>query len=290
MPIFVDVRRETLGMDPDALSRAMTPRTTAVLCVHQIGLPCDLEAILAVAAARGVPVIEDAACAIGSEMRWHDRWERIGKPHGMTACFSFHPRKVITTGDGGMLTTSDAELAARFKLLRQHAMSASDAQRHGSSTVIFEEYLEPAFNFRLTDLQAAVGRPQLARLDAIVAERRALASRYLDAFSANPVVMPHHEAAWSRTNWQSFPVFLRDGSRLSQRAAMQHLLDRGIASKRGVGNAHQEPAYAGRGRWVLPESEWLRDHTILLPLFHGMTRAEQDSVIDACAALAEVRS
>jgi perosamine synthetase len=205
------------------------------------------------------------------------------------ACFSFHPRKVITTGDGGMLTTSDSALAARFKLLRQHAMSVSDALRHESAEIIFEEYLEPAFNFRLTDLQAAVGRPQLARLDAIVAERRHIAARYLDAFGQNGVVAPLREEPWSRTNWQSFPIFLRAGAHVSQRAAMRHLLDRGVACKRGISNAHQEPAYAGRGSWVLPHSEWLRDNTILLPLFHGMTRQEQDCVIDAVTTLEGAR-
>ena len=284
-PVFVDVRRETLGMDPDALANAFTPRTKAVLCVHQIGLPCDLPAILQFAERRGVPVVEDAACAVGSEIRQDDRWERIGKPHGRVACFSFHPRKVITTGDGGMLTTADAGLSERFRLLRQHAMTVSDTTRHQSASVVFEQYLEPAYNYRLTDLQAAVGRPQVARLEAIVGERRRLAARYISALASNPVLEPPREEAWSRSNWQSFPVFLRDEAGMTQVAVMQRLLDRGIACKRGVGNAHQEPAYAGRGRWSLPRSEWLRDHTILLPLFHGMTPLEQDRVIEVCGEL-----
>jgi perosamine synthetase len=284
-PVFVDVRRETLGMDPDALRSAFTARTKAVLCVHQVGLPCDLQDILQMAGDRGVPVIEDAACAIGSEIRWHDRWERIGRPHGVVACFSFHPRKVVTTGDGGMLTTADARLAERFRLLRQHAMSVSDVQRHDAASVVFEEYLEPAYNFRMTDLQAAVGRPQMARLDAIVAERRELAARYIEGLAANPVLEPPREAAWSRSNWQSFPVFLRQSAAMTQVEVMQRLLDAGIASKRGVGNAHQEPAYAQGGVWNLPRSEWLRDHTILLPLFHGMTRSEQDRVLSVCGQL-----
>lgn len=290
-PIFVDVRPQTLGMDPCALERAFTPRTKAILCVHQIGIPCDLERIVAIAAERGLPVVEDAACAIGSELRWKGGWERIGRPHGAVACFSFHPRKVITTGDGGMLTTSDASLAARFRLLRQHAMTVPDTARHQASTVVFEEYVEPAFNFRMTDLQAAIGRVQLARLDEIVAERRRLAEVYREALAAHPVLALLAEEAWSRSNWQSFPVFLRDGSGVAQVAAMQHLLDQGIACKRGIGNAHQEPAYAGRSNWstasseFLAESERLRDRTILLPLFHGMTRAEQDRVVAACRSL-----
>lgn len=284
-PVFVDVRRPTLGMDPDALRDSFTSRTKAVLCVHQIGLPCDLHDIIQIADAHGVPVIEDAACAVGTDIRWNDRWERIGRPRGAVACFSFHPRKVITTGDGGMLTTADASLAQRFRLLRQHAMTLSDTRRHQASSVVFEEYLEPAYNYRMTDLQAAVGRPQMSRLDRIVAERRRLAAQYISALAANSVLEPPSEEPWSRSNWQSFPVFLREDAGTTQVDAMQHFLDRGIACKRGVGNAHQEPAYARQGPWNLPRSEWLRDHTILLPLFHGMTPAEQHRVLDACGEL-----
>ena len=290
-PVFVDVRKETLGMDPAALERALTPRTRAILVVHQIGIPCDLERIVAIAAARGLPVVEDAACAIGSELLWNGRWERIGRPRGAVACFSFHPRKVMTTGDGGMLTTNDEALAARFRLLRQHAMTVSDTARHQSAAVVFEEYLEPAFNFRMTDLQAAIGRVQLARLADVVAERRRLASVYAAAFEGHPALELHQEQPWARGNWQSYPVHLREGSGVAQVPAMQHLLDRGIACKRGIGNAHQEVAYAGRSNWTtaagetLATSEWLRDHTLLLPLFHGMTAEEQARVIAACRDL-----
>ena len=287
-PVFADVRRETLGMDPASLDAVITPRTRAILCVHQVGMPCDLAGILEVASRHGLPVIEDAACAIGSEVQWHGRWERIGRPHGTIACFSFHPRKVVTTGDGGMLTTADETLARRFRLLRQHAMTVADTVRHQATTVVFEDYLEPAFNFRMTDLQAAVGRPQLARLAAIVAERRRRADRFYQALSGNFVVQPHADQPWTRSNWQSYPVFLRPDCGISQVAALQHFLDLGIACKRGVGNAHQEVAYADRSRWAggpLTESEWLRDNTILLPLFHGMTDEEQDRVIEACRSL-----
>jgi perosamine synthetase len=291
-PVFVDVEAATFGMDPRLLDAALTPRTKAILCVHQIGLPCDLPAILAIAAARGIPVIEDAACAIGSELELDGRWQRIGRPHGAIACFSFHPRKVVTTGDGGMLTTADPAIDRRARLLRQHAMSVSDAVRHGSAQVVIEDYLEPAYNYRMTDLQAAVGRPQLARLDAIIAERRRLAARYAAAFADARAVAVPVERPGTRSNWQSYPLTLRAG--IDQRAALQALLDRGIACKPGISNAHREPAYADTSRWrggPLPVSERLRDTTILVPLFHGMTEAEQDAVIAAVRGLdEEVRS
>ena len=301
-PIFVDVQPHTFCMDPDALARTITPRTRAILCVHQIGFPCDLPAILAIAQSRGLPVIEDAACAIGSEICIDGSWQRIGRPHGLLACFSFHPRKLITTGDGGMITTSDAALADHLRLLRQHAMSVPSADRHTSRSVALESFAEPAFNFRMTDLQAAVGRPQLARLPAIIAERRALAARYNEALVDHPLLAPPTEPAWLRSNWQSYPVTLRAGGRMSQIEIMQFLLDRGVASRRGIGNAHAEPAYAkcawscgpepcdpaahAAGRCLrLPVSERARDTTILLPLFHGLSPAEQEYVMSTLRAL-----
>ena len=141
-------------------------------------MPCDLEPIVEIARRRGLPVIEDAACAVGSEILWRGQWERIGRPHGDIACFSFHPRKVMTTGDGGMLTTANAEWDRQFRLWRQHSMTVADTARHGASTVVFEEYSELGFNYRMTDLQAAVGREQLNRLPEMVAERRRLARCY----------------------------------------------------------------------------------------------------------------
>jgi dTDP-4-amino-4,6-dideoxygalactose transaminase len=296
-PIFVDIQPATYNMDPEALGRALTPATRAILCVHQIGLPCDLPAILAVARARGIPVIEDAACAIGSEIRIDGNWQRIGQPHGVLACFSFHPRKLVTTGDGGMITTADPSLAEHLRLLRQHAMAGPSTVGPGAQSVAAESFCEPAFNFRMTDLQAAVGRPQLARLPAIIAERRALADRYAQVLADHPLLVPPSEPAWARSNWQSYPVTLRPGCRLSQAAIMQALLDHGVASRRGICNAHAEPAYT-KAAWScgpkpcdpvthskghclrLPASEHARDHTILLPLFHGMSAAEQDHMVN----------
>ena len=157
-------------------------------------------------------MIEDAACAIGSEIRWDGEWERIGRPHGDIACFSFHPRKLLSTGDGGMLTTRDADLDAQFRLLRQHGMSVPDTVRHASSEVIFEEYPVVGFNYRMTDIQAAIGREQLKRLPALVARRRELAARVSDRrCGAVPGVAPTPEPEWARTNWQSYAVRLREG-------------------------------------------------------------------------------
>jgi perosamine synthetase len=292
-PVFIDVERDTLGMDPARLADALGPRTRAILCVHQLGIPCDLAGILS--AADGIPVIEDAACAIGSEITVETLQgptaERIGRPHGTIACFSFHPRKVITTGDGGMVTTADGSLAARVRLLRQHAMTLP-ADRRERDPNARESFLEPAFNYRMTDLSAAVGRPQLRRLPAIVAERRRLAAAFIEALADHPVLAPPTERDGAGHNWQSFPVTLRDGAALGQDALLRWFWDRGVTCRRGVSNAHQEPAYAGRGNWAggpLPVSEYLRDHTLLLPLFHGMTPVEEDTVLRAIKELRDLK-
>jgi dTDP-4-amino-4,6-dideoxygalactose transaminase len=249
-------------------------------------MPCDLARILAVAERRGLPVIEDAACAIGSEIDLGQGFQRVGKPHGVMACFSMHPRKIVTTGDGGMITTADGEATARLRRLRQHAMSVPDTVRHHANKVMFEGYDEPAFNYRMTDLQASIGRPQLRRLSDIVAERRALADRYRAELSQSWLFRPPDEPAFARSNWQSYPLRLREAAGLSQVEALQLLMDRGIAAKRGIMNAHQEDAYKktpwGMGPDGLGTSEKLRDSTVLIPLFHGMSRDEQDLVIKAC--------
>jgi dTDP-4-amino-4,6-dideoxygalactose transaminase len=286
-PVFVDIEPDTLNMDPELVEPAISARTKAILCVHQLGMPCDLARILEIGRRRGIPVIEDAACAIGSEILWDGEWEKIGKPLADIACFSFHPRKVITTGDGGMLTTANAEYDRKFRLWRQHAMSVPDTVRHGARDVIFESYPEVGFNYRMTDMQAAVGRVQLTRLPDILAERRRLADVYASALAAGGF-MPPAQPLWARTNWQSYCVRLPEG--VDQKGAMQQLLDRGISARRGVMNSHLEPAYAAGSptrTTSLPHSEAAQNRGVILPMFPGMTDDQVHTVVrglqDACA-------
>jgi len=280
MPVFVDVRPDTYNIDPTLIEAAITARTKAVLVVHQLGMPCELDAILDITTRHGLPVVEDAACAIGSEIRWQGQWERLGRPHGDVACFSFHPRKLLSTGDGGMLTTRNADLDARFRLLRQHGMSVPDTVRHASTRVVFEEYTVAGFNYRMTDIQAAIGRVQLSRLAEIVSRRRDLAARYGQALQHVAAITPAAEPEWARSNWQSYTVRLEPP--LDQRRVMQRMLDDGVATRRGVMNAHREPAYppgSWRGSGPLTTGERLQETTIVLPLYHQMTPDEQDRVV-----------
>jgi perosamine synthetase len=282
VPVFIDVDPATFNMNPALIEPAVSPRTRAVLCVHQLGMPCDLSAILDVAARRGLPVIEDAACAIGSELLWNGGWERIGRPRGVVACFSFHPRKLVSTGDGGMLTTSDAGIDRQFRLLRQHGMSVPDTVRHASPRVIAETYPVVGYNYRMTDIQAAVGREQLKRLPVMIARRRELAARYDERLRDVAGVIAPAEPSWARSNWQSYAVRLEAAH--DQTTVMQSMLDAGISTRRGVMNAHQEDAYRTapfRAAGTLACSERAHDTAVILPLYHQMTEQDQDRVVDA---------
>jgi dTDP-4-amino-4,6-dideoxygalactose transaminase len=227
-------------------------------------------------------VIEDAACAAGSEIELGGQWHNIGRPQGDIVCFSFHPRKVLTVGDGGMLTTNNPEFDANFRLWRQHGMSIPDTLRHGSPTVMFEAYPVRGFNYRMTDVQAAIGREQLKRLPDILRRRRALAASYAERLGEIAGVTAPSEPSWARSNWQSYCVGL-DGE-VEQRTVMQDMLDRGIATRRGIMCIHMEKAHADLPqRHALRRSEWARDHSVLLPLFAQMTTEMQDRTISALA-------
>jgi dTDP-4-amino-4,6-dideoxygalactose transaminase len=282
-PVFVDIDPETYNIDPVRVAEAVTPRTRAVLAVHQMGMPCDLTALVALAKRHGIVLIEDAACAAGSEIRIDEKWDRIGKPHGDIACFSFHPRKVITTGEGGMLTTSNPEFDRKFRLLRQHGMSVPDTVRHGSAQVIFEDYLMVGFNYRMTDVQAAVGRKQLERLPELIARRRALASRYAELLGNIEGLSLPAEPDWARSNWQSYCVRLPD--RVDQKVVMQKLLDQGIATRRGIMCSHREAPYSDKQqRQDLRQSEFAQDRSILLPIYAQMIEDDQVRVANALRA------
>lgn len=274
-PIFADVDPLTYNLTPETVEAVMTDRTKVVMVVHQIGMPVDIDRFLALGEKHGVKILEDAACAIGSRYK--------GRPiggHTEMACFSFHPRKIITTGEGGMVTTNNSGYAKQLRLLRQHGMSVPDIVRHGSAKVITEEYVRVGYNYRMTDIQAAIGIEQMKRLDWIVARRREMASRYTAALTGHPWLRAPFVPDYAQTNFQSYAVQLTDDAPISRDDLMQEWLDRGIATRRGIMLSHREPAYRNLGVSLrLPNSERASDRSILLPLFPQMTDEEQNEVI-----------
>ena len=279
-PVFVDIEPNGFNIDVSAIEAAITRETCAILCVHQMGMPSNMDAILAIANRYSLPVIEDAACAFGSELQHGGKWQRVGAPLGAVACFSFHPRKVATTGDGGMLTTNDAELDRRFRLWRQHGMSVSDTVRHGSKQVVHESYSEVGFNYRMTDIQAAIGREQVKRMTDIIPSRRRVAQIYAERLGAIPGLGMPIEPHWAHSNWQSFCVRLPPGA--DQHTVMQSMLDRGISTRRGIMNAHLETPYLSADHQGMPHlhrSESAQAECIMLPIYAQMTDAEIDRVV-----------
>ncbi len=275
-PVFADVDHETGNVTADTVKSVMTPQTRAVIAVDQGGVPCDLASLRELCDPLAITVVEDAACGAGATYR--------GRPVGADAeiaAWSFHPRKILTTGEGGMITTSRADWADRARMLREHAMSVSAAERHRSVLPPAEQYLEVGYNFRMTDLQAAVGIVQLQRLDEVVARRRQLAQRYRDALADMPGLRCVAEPSHGETNVQSFWVEVGAAFPLGREELLERLAHADISARRGIMASHRQPAYAGVEHLPLPVTERLTDHTLILPIYHQMTEADQDRVI-AC--------
>jgi dTDP-4-amino-4,6-dideoxygalactose transaminase len=275
--VFADVDPATLNLTPATVEPLLTERTRAVILVDQGGVPADLDAMRALCDPRGITVVEDAACAAGATYR--------GGAAGSTAAiaaFSFHPRKLLTTGEGGMIITPDPELATRMRRLREHAMSVSAAERHAGQQPVIEQYLEVGYNYRMTDVQAAIGLVQLGRLPGIVARRRELAQRYQQLLGQIPGLRIVADPDYGTTNYQSFWVELPADFPVRRNELLQRLASAGISARRGIMASHTEPAYADYRRSAeLPVTERISANSLILPLFHQLTRDEQDQVISA---------
>lgn len=274
-PVFVDVQPGTFNIDVGLIEAAVSDKTKAILCVHQMGMPCDLSAILEIGKKRGLPVIEDAACALGSEILWQGKWERIGKPHGDLVCFSFHPRKLLTTGDGGLIVSKDEGMDRLFKKLRNHGLE------DGKHTLL-------GFNYRMTDLQAAVGAEQLKRLPQMVEKRRRQAELYRRLLGGVERLTLPEETPWARSNWQSFAIRLPD---METRDRLGKIMDeQGIDTRGGIACAHREEAYRHEAWFcsdrkqesssrLLKVSEESQDRCLILPLYHQMSDEDIQGVV-----------
>jgi len=274
-PVFADVDPVTGNVTGQTVSEALTPQTRAVIAVDQGGVPVDIDDIRSFTDQLNIVVIEDAACGAGSTYK--------GRPVGAgaeIAAWSFHPRKLLTTGEGGMITTSNPDWADRARHLREHAMSVSAADRHNSVLPPAEEYTEVGFNFRMTDLQAAVGLVQLGRLPEIVARRREIAARYQDAIADIAGLRAVADPRYGTGIFQSFWVEVGDAYPTDREGLLEALANADISARRGIMASHRQPPYRDltpeRG---LPVTEQLNDRTLILPVYHQLTDEDQDRVI-----------
>lgn len=277
--VFADVDPATGNLTADTVAPVLTDRTRAVVGVDQGGVPLDLAPLRALCDPRGITVVEDAACAAGSTYRGR----HVGAGAEIAA-WSFHPRKLLTTGEGGMVTTDRADWAERVRLLREHAMSVSAVDRHASLLAPPESYGEVGFNYRMTDLQAAVGIVQLGRLEEMVARRRTLAAGYAKAIAGIPGLRAVADPDHGTSNFQSYWVEVLPSYRTDREGLMAELAAAGISARRGIMAIHRQPAYRHVDHVPLPATERLTDHTVILPLFHTLSDSEQARVVEVLAA------
>jgi perosamine synthetase len=276
IPVFAEVLPDTYNLDPVDCEARITLKTKAIVLVHQMGMPADIDTFKCLSQRYNIKLIEDAACAVGSEYKHR----KVGSGSELV-CFSFHPRKVISTGDGGMITTSRNDYYDRLRQLRQHGMSVNDRVRHESKTLIFEDHLELGYNYRMTDIQAAVGIRQLEKLNWIVEERRKIAMKYHNAFKHLPYLQLPFEKDGYLSNYQSYSIYLKKSAPITRDKLMQELLDCGIATKRGIMTAHRETAYKNFGiNYPLPLSEDLQDKSILLPIYVPFSTEDFKRVVE----------
>lgn len=277
--VFVDVDRATFNLDVNDLKRKITARTKAIIPVHLFGLCADMDAIKAVAG--DIPLIEDGACAAGAGYK--------GRPAGSLGtlgCFSFHPRKSVTTGEGGMVTTNDDRLAEYVSNLRNHGASVSEEQRHhGPKPYILPEFNMLGYNYRMTDLQAAVGIVQLKKLDLFIDERARWAKFYDENLAGIDWIRTPLVGADYKHGWQSYVVYIDETkSPLTRNQIMEKLQDLGVSTRPGTHAPHMLNFYAekyGIKPGDFPGARDCNDYSMSIPLFNKMTGEDYEYVV-AC--------
>ncbi len=276
--VFVDVEFETYNLDPAALEAAITPRTRAIVAVHLFGLPAKLDEIMAIARRYHLLVIEDAACAVGTTYK-----DVPVGALGDIGCFSFHPRKVITTGEGGMVTTNRADLADRVKSLRNHGSTGPAPGDDPAKPYTMSTFNRLGYNLRLSDIQASVGIAQMGKLDRLLAERRKLANRYNQLLAdVTQISLPIAPAGFGHT-YQSYVIRLLDGDRARRNKVMDVLAEAKIQTRPGTHAVHRLGYYVTKYQLrddQFPVARTCEETTITLPVFRGMTYADQHHVVD----------
>jgi perosamine synthetase len=283
-PVFADVDRTTNNIDPQDVAKRVTPRTKAVIAVHLFGLCADMDALKEVLP-KHVHIIEDAACAAGAMYK-----SGYAGALGTAAAFSFHPRKSITTGEGGMITTNDADLAEKMNKLRNHGASISEEQRHnGPRPYLLPEFNLLGFNYRMTDLQGAVGLVQLSKLDNFIAERQKWAEYYRDNLKDVDWLQLPEFPATGRHAWQAFVMTVDpDKAPMPRNDIMDHLKTKGIATRPGTHAVHMLGFYKdkyGIKEDDFPAAKDCNNNTLAIPLHNKMEAEDYQYIVDVIKSL-----
>lgn len=266
-PILVDIALDSFTVDPADLARKLTPATRAVMPVHAFGCPADMDPIRALAAENNLVIVEDAACALGATYQG----EQCGK-HGSVACFSFHGRKIITTGEGGMITTDNPDLAAKIQILRSHGAIESKSWRR---------YTLPGFNYRMSDVHAAIGLAQLDKLETILERRSTLARKLKQRLAEIPGITRPSEPPWGTHAFQSFVILLDVG--IDRDGIIAAMAQRDIETTIGTYALHEQPLFSDRSSDALPNSRRAFDQALTLPLYPQMTEGDLDKIAGSLA-------
>lgn len=276
-PVFVEIDPLTFNLDPEAVANAVTARTRAIMVVHQIGLAADMDPIKRVAQKFGLSLVEDAATALGGVYKG----KRIGAL-GAPTSFSFHPRKVITCGEGGMIATDDETFAERARILRSHGASVSDLERHRARGTIYASYPVVGYNYRMTDIQGALGVEQMKKLPWILERKLQVAHFYDEKLGAIDEVDVPHVPAHSVHSYQSYLIRFRPLCHLNRDDLLRSMAARGISCRHGIAPLHMEPYYRELyGETHFPVTEEVSRTTMFLPIFPTMTETQLQYVVDS---------
>lgn len=276
-PQFADIDPRTYNLDPASVEEAITPETKGILLVHQIGLPADKDAFEKIADKHGIVLVEDGACSFGAYYK--------GKPLGSNSratSYSFHPRKMITTGEGGMIVTDDQAFADRARALRSTGASISDLERHKAKGVLVQKYEESGYNYRMTDMQAAVGIVQMSRLNEMLKQRKAQAERYDRQIASLEGVEIPHVPSYATHSYSSYCIRINRNCRKTRDDILKAMAARGISCRTGIQPLHFEPCYEGQKKTTvsLLATERAAEETMFLPIFPGMTDSQLETICE----------
>lgn len=280
-PVFADVDPKTYNIDPDDIRRKITDRTKAIIAVHLAGQPCDMDAIHSIAREHGLIVIEDGAHALGSVYKG----KKVGSLSDMTT-FSFHPVKPITTGEGGMIVTDNEDFYKKMVLFRSHGITRDDSMMTRNEGPWFYQQFDLGYNYRITDIQCALGCSQMKKLDRFLARRKEIVARYNEAFADCDNIITPYQLSDTESGWHLYIVQVKNCDR---RQVFENMREKGI----GV-NVHYIPVYMhpyyqehGYENVHCANAEEIYSHIISLPLYPGLTSEQQDYVIDTLKSLCE---
>lgn len=280
-PVFADVDPKTYNIDPEDIQRKITDRTKAIIAVHLAGQPCDMDAIHSIAREHGLIVIEDGAHALGSVYKG----KKVGSMSDMTT-FSFHPVKPITTGEGGMIVTDNEDFYKKMILFRSHGITRDDSMMTRNDGPWFYQQFDLGYNYRITDIQCALGCSQMKKLDRFLARRKEIVARYNEAFADCDNIITPYQLSDTESGWHLYIVQVKNCDR---RQVFEGMREKGI----GV-NVHYIPVYMhpyyqehGYENVHCANADEIYSHIISLPLYPGLTSEQQDYVIDTLKSLCE---